>query len=483
MPRTQVRASTVHNLFLLNLELESKVDPGKDEDPATQRLLRMTVLIIDEVSMLDDDAWRAIRDQLSAMGHRNLAGTGIAEKAHPRRDIFGRVHILLCGDYKQLPPATSRPPFIAMDHEVLQRFRFRVLRQNRRLASAERPEEQVLLDKFHQVLEDVAQGNATELVRQHIVEAYVRGARTTALNVSLDRGTACFTTRRFRDRWNNIVQARTAKKYGRSLKVKAEFTAATNPGRTIHGSAAKNIRRVVRSQSLLKLHLAGQWLQDPPLPMQAAPHFMRAMLVANKDVENRFANGTQGRIVWWSPNVENLKADAVSAADPEVTVRFVHEDAIASGQQEWLSGVDFIDLQPGTEEIPRARGKPNMLQLQAQPANALTIHKCQSLTIRDHVYGCLEGVFAHGQVYVLWSRVTQPQNFHLVGIPPTDLLKEVAEAWREAGLDVDECFAAATKVSNDWDYTRSKPDSDPTEDVEKRLRAKQLITCGAYRCV
>ena len=318
----------------------------------------------------------------------------------------------------------------------------------------------------------MAHGRLTDLVRKHIIEAYVRGARTTALNVSLHRGRACFTTRRFRDRWNAIVQGRMAKKYGRSLKVKAEFTAATNPGRTICGSAAKNIRRVVRSQSLLKLHLAGQWLQDPPLPMHAAPFFMRAMLVANKDVENRFANGTQGRIVWWSPNLENVKADAISAADPEVTVRFVHEDAVASGQQQWLSGVDFIDLQPGTEEVPQARGKPNMLQLQVQPANALTIHKCQSLTIRDEVYGCLEGVFAHGQVYVLWSRVTQPHNFHLVGIPPADLLEEVGEAWRQAGLDVDECFAAAVKVSNDWEYIPSKAGSDPTQNVQSRMRAK-----------
>ena len=63
-------------------------------------------------------------------------------------------------------------------------------------------------------------------------------------------------------------------------------------------------------------------------------------------------------------------ATAVSAADPEVTVRFVHEDAISSGQKEWLSGVDFIDLQPCSEEISKARGKANMLQLQLQP----TIH-------------------------------------------------------------------------------------------------------------
>ena len=61
-----------------------------------------------------------------------------------------------------------------------------------------------------------------------------------------------------------------------------------------------------------------------------------------------------------------------------------------------------------------------MLQLAFQPAYCSTIHKVQALTIRYHVYGCLEGVFALGQVYVLWSRVTNPKLFQAVGIPPAD---------------------------------------------------------------
>ncbi len=33
-----------------------------------------------------------------------------------------------------------------------------------------------------------------------------------------------------------------------------------------------------------------------------------------------------------------------------------------------------------------------------------------------------------GQVYVLVSRVTDPKNFHLCGIPPKDMEEEVAQA-------------------------------------------------------
>ena len=33
-----------------------------------------------------------------------------------------------------------------------------------------------------------------------------------------------------------------------------------------------------------------------------------------------------------------------------------------------------------------------------------------------------------------------PRNFHFVGLPPVDMLEEVAQAWRAAGLDVGVAF-------------------------------------------
>ena len=76
-----------------------------------------------------------------------------------------------------------------------------------------------------------------------------------------------------------------------------------------------------------------------------------------------------------------------------------------------------------------------------------------------------------GQVYVLFSRVTDPQHLELVGqayringmstevasseqgLPPDDLLEDVCRAWREQGLDVTECLRQATSVTNEWVYT------------------------------
>ena len=72
------------------------------------------------------------------------------------------------------------------------------------------------------------------------------------------------------------------------------------------------------------------------------------------------------------------------------------------------------------------------------------------MTITHDVNGCLEGVFAHGQIYVLVSRVTDPKHFRAVGVPPTDLLEDVAHAWKKAGLDVDKCFRLAAAVPDEW---------------------------------
>ena len=84
--------------------------------------------------------------------------------------------------------------------------------------------------------------------------------------------------------------------------------------------------------------------------------------------------------------------------------------------------IDHMDVKPKLEIMATGRGEPSLLQLPLVPAYALTVHKVQALSIKHVVQGCLEGIFAHGQLYVLLSRVTDPQHLHLVGLPPLDLL-------------------------------------------------------------
>jgi hypothetical protein len=53
---------------------------------------------------------------------------------------------------------------------------------------------------------------------------------------------------------------------------------------------------------------------------------------------------------------------------------------------------------------------------------------------------------------VLISRATDPNNVVLIGIPPLDMVDEVARGVYAAGIDVDEFFRRACSVTNEWGY-------------------------------
>ena len=114
-----------------------------------------------------------------------------------------------------------------------------------------------------------------------------------------------------------------------------------------------------------------------------------------------------------------------------------------------------------------------MLQAPIGPAYGPTVHKVQALSMPEVVCGCLEGIFAHGQVYGLVSRVTAPENFHLVGLPPEDMLDEVAAAWEAAGLSVDACLREAVSVTADWEYPPASAGRPPATQVRRRLTRRQ----------
>ena len=92
----------------------------------------------------------------------------------------------------------------------------------------------------------------------------------------------------------------------------------------------------------------------------------------------------------------------------------------------------------------------------------------QALSIKHIVRGCLEGVFAFGQVYVLVSRVTDPNNFHLVGVPPKDLVEAVHRALYAAGEgNPAKWFDGCTGVSGEWEFYE-------TRDYPERFRQKRV---------
>ena len=165
--------------------------------------------------------------------------------------------------------------------------------------------------------------------------------------------------------------SRLAEKTSRSLRVKTAFCAKGARQRFLQEQAAAAFRRQVRSQSLVNLRLAGQFFNDTPItdrtantPQPTKPHLMRAMLLANIDVPHGFANGTTGRIAYWSPETTGHGRKPISATHPDLLVRFYKGISLEKSKNTYIPSQDFIDLTPRAETVLRARGQPTMFQLQ-----------------------------------------------------------------------------------------------------------------------
>ena len=223
-----------------------------------------------------------------------------------------------------MPPVTSKPAFIC-NESVYANFDFRVLRENRRITVDESRAAES--EEFHKVLSDVAWGETTDRVRDFIIECYVRGAQVggSAERAEYEGNTAVFTKRRYRDRWNRILVRRIAKTRNHTLKVKSRVrsrgarTGWWTEHRTLHA------RRNSRTQCMWTLHIAGDFHPDFETARHVPrPHMMRAMLVSNLAVEQRFANGTQGRLLYWHPD-KAQRGKALYATHPELLARFAKE--------------------------------------------------------------------------------------------------------------------------------------------------------------
>ena len=69
---------------------------------------------------------------------------------------------------------------------------------------------------------------------------------------------------------------------------------------------------------------------------------------------------------------------------------------------------------------------------------------------------------------MLVSRVTDPRHFVLIGIPPRDLVADVARAVYAAGLDVDGFYDRACTVTNDWMFV-SEAKNNLADRIQQRV--------------
>ena len=93
------------------------------------------------------------------------------------------------------------------------------------------------------------------------------------------------------------------------------------------------------------------------------------------------ANGTQGRLISWSPEKPDKDKKALLASHPDLTARFVKEASVS--KSELVADIDFIDVATRQENLATIPGMPVMVQMPLQPCYGLTIHKTQALSTVD----------------------------------------------------------------------------------------------------
>ena len=98
-------------------------------------------------------------------------------------------------------------------------------------------------------------------------------------------------------------------------------------------------------------------------------------------VDQRFANGSQGRLMYWTPS----KVDGnrpIPSSHPELMARFVKESSLTA-KTELLPDVDFIDVSVRNETIQAMSGEPVLVQLPLAPCYGLTVLAKKTI-IQEH---------------------------------------------------------------------------------------------------
>ena len=86
------------------------------------------------------------------------------------------------------------------------------------------------------------------------------------------------------------------------------------------------------------------------------------------------ANGTQGRLVSWTPERPDKDKKALLASHPDLSARFVKEASVS--KPILVADEDFIDVSVRQENLMSVPGAPVMVQMPLQPCYGLTTCVC-----------------------------------------------------------------------------------------------------------
>lgn len=380
----QIGGTTLHALLGLGLAqepLDKLVKKAVASTKIRTAWRNIDLLVIDEVSMLDPDFFTAVDAVAKAVRNNHLP--------------FGGIHLLLSGDFFQLPPVMkkerdSSKPIFCFQTPAWQ-------------------------EAVHQVVE------LTEVFRQHgdleFIELLQRArygdytasdvdTLVSRLNAQLHGFEGIEPTRLYARRVN--VDEVNAQALAALDTESASYTASVHYEVGVRknrhgGKVAYVVPGALKSTLQAKLHEAAQKYKQNA----AAPECLelkigaQVMLLSNMNIEEGLVNGSRGVVVGFetTPTSGSRKMPVVQFARTRITVeRFTWEYEVAD------TGIVLY------RQVP--------LQL----AWAVTIHKAQGLSLDCVELALDRSVFEYGQAYVALSRVRSLNGLRLTSFTPAVLL-------------------------------------------------------------
>ena len=361
-----VTATTANAARLVNgVTINSFAGIGKGDKPLTdimkdiynkpylmKRWKKTDVLIIDEISLLNDLTFNLL--------------DSIGRRTRKRSELFGRMSLILFGDFLQLPPVTGNPAFMCPAWKEIGRNI--ILSENMRARKC------ALSEQFSRILEAVRVGNVTEEVVNFFQSRLMTDTNKPPEGVRL---TKIYSKNHKVDEINSQEMAR--------------LVNAQNPLKQFH-CRVSFMGGTENARAATKARLLGQ---PPAVNTLELCVGARVVMIANVDAKRGLVNGALGTVMEFS-----------TVAPYHPIVKF---DALNS----------VIKVTPHTwEESMGDKTCAYYHQLPLRLAWCLSIHKCQGMTL-DYILADLGlDTFAAGMFYVAVSRAKNPLNLFLADFDP-----------------------------------------------------------------
>jgi ATP-dependent DNA helicase PIF1 len=385
-----IGASTLHSWSGIGLgkgSVSDLVDKVYRFKAALGRWRDATALIIDELSMISHDLFDKMEE--------------VARTVRNDERPFGGLQLILCGDFLQLPPVTpgstcTRHTFLAASWDMC----------FPRVVGNDIDENIIILThvfrqsdtSFVRVLNNLRLGKVSAEG-----EALFQSCLQTDMSALVQRDgiepTRLFSTKREVSTVNEQRLVQIAKR-------EVVFHAAdwcTSRGKSVLDSIKKNCQ----ASATIVLKVGAQ-----------------VMFLCNRK-EVGLVNGSRGVVVRFEPlhvPAPSLSWGKVSRSQLWPVVRFVNGVEHVCTPEEWA-------IERDRKKVAKREQVPLLL------AWALTIHKCQGMTL-DRVELSLGSTFENGQGYVALSRVTDPSGLRLLDYDSSVIRAcPVAIAWYERLLN------------------------------------------------